>query len=1032
MTQRRPGATSMLATRAQASAAPGTVIHPHLRRALKVFRWLFNFVVVGVILTIPIVVLLQHGTANFLPNLISQIAALWTLIVANPLLATLAALALLDLFVLSLRADAQTEALARAAATQAAAAAGAGAARQEVAEQAPKMAQQIAETVSPPVEEAAAGGAYFGAGVAIGAATPRMAEAVATEVVGQLRENIEIAVEAGQRARLAAPPLPAGVVTTSGLPRPRELFGREPKLEELLAALTAGGAVNVCAVEGLPGIGKTALAAETVALAVERRLFSSALWLSCEGRRGADGLATIWADLAKLLGEQDIAQMSDANLQRADLHTTLANPDRAPLLIALDNVEPDLPASYADALAQTLTGPRTSLLLTARQALESSLVRAFPLDTLTEAAAQDLFRAQLQLRAPERPTPDEAQALPAIIAELDGLALALQLTADYASVQRRPLPALLDQLRREGVAGGPLAKLKASVDRSWAILTPTQRPLFAGLALLDGSSFPRAAALAAANAAAELAAADATTAAPEAETGGDALDALVGLSLVEPLTNDRMRLHPLLREYAADRFRGDFALQKQHCVSLAVATYYAEYVRSASPSALDVDRANVNAAIEWAYAQGEWSLVVDLCVPMVNLWRDRWLTRDSRRLLPLGIAAATALANQDDTPQSRRILSDLRLAHARALHRTEEHIEAKKAFEADLVYRQAIVDREGEANVRQLLGEGYRILGDLDEAEAQYQQSLQIWRDLPDRKRFEGVVLGYLGRIAYARANYAEADRYFADSLKIAKDQRDQMGIGRVLNSLGQVALARGDMRGAESRFAEAISILRAVDDRPGVSDVLTNMGRLAIDRNDLARADELFRESLMIDRDIMDLQGEATGLSLLAQVALERGDLSEAEQQFVENLKRRMQVHDLRGEGVDRSFLGRIALEQGDLPEARAHYEQALEIAVKVGNKRGEVASVNQLGVVAVLSDDAVTAKRYLDWSMRMAQELHSKPDIARATLSQGEFAIRIERDVKKGQRLIKEAIRMYKDMQHPLDLQRAEALAQTLGSTD
>ncbi|HEY7849652.1 MAG TPA: NB-ARC domain-containing protein, partial [Ktedonobacterales bacterium] len=574
--RRRPGATSISTTREQTLVTPRALLHPHLRRALRLYKWLFGFIVVGVILTAPVIVLIQDGTRDYWHNLINQIAALWVVIVAYPLLSALVMLVLLLLLALSLRADAESAAEARGAAQQAAAAAGAGAAQHEMATQLPAVAkqvgaavgEQVATTISPPVQAAAAGGAYAGVWVAIGEAAPRMANAVATEVVGQLQENLAIAVAAGQRARLAAPSLPTGVVNTSGLPRSRQLFGRAPQLESLLQALTSGGAVNVCAVEGLPGIGKTALAAEAVSLAVERHLFTSAIWLSVEGKHGAGGLASVWADLAVLLDEQDIAQMSDVNRQRAALRAALANPDRDPLLIALDNVEPDLPVGYADALAQTLTAPRTSLLLTARQALDSSLVRPFPLDTLNDAAAHDFFCAQLQLRAPERPTRDEAAALPAIIKELDGLALALQLTADYASVQRRPLPALLDQLRREGLTGGPLAKLKASIDRSWAILTPTQRPLFAGLALLDGSSFPRAAALAVA--------ADETDAQRD-ETGSAALDALVGLSLVEPLTNDRMRLHPRLREYAGERLRGDFDSVKQHALGAAAFAYWLDF-----------------------------------------------------------------------------------------------------------------------------------------------------------------------------------------------------------------------------------------------------------------------------------------------------------------------------------------------------------------------------------------------------------------------------------------------------------------------
>jgi len=95
------------------------------------------------------------------------------------------------------------------------------------------------------------------------------------------------------------------------------------------------------------------------------------------------------------------------------------------------------------------------------------------------------------------------------------------------------------------------------------------------------------------------------------------------------------------------------------------------------------------------------------------------------------------------------------------------------------------------------------------------------------------------------------------------------------------------------------------------------------------------------------------------------------------------------------------------------------------VGNKRGEGASLNYLGIIAILADNAVEAKQRLDESMRIAaNEVHSEPDNARAILSQGLYALRIEHDAKKGQRFFEQAIQRYDKMQRPLDLKRARKM--------
>lgn len=725
MTQRRVDAAPLGAI----LPGRGRVIHPRLRQPLSLYKWLFGFVVVGVLLTAPVAVLIQHGSANFLPNVISQIAALWSLITAYPVLAAFVVLALVALFALSLRADAENAADAQAAIAQTAAAAGGEAGKTAGAD--------VVIAMIPQVQEAAAGGGYdggydggySGATDAVIEQTPAMAEAVAKrlqqDIEADIRTGIEIAVEAGRHARREAPPLPPGVVTTVGLPRPRTLFGRAPQLDALLQALATGGAVNVCAVEGLPGIGKTAVAAETVAQAVERGVFATAIWLSCEGKHGAVGLDSIWTDVATLLGETEITQLPDATRQRAALHAALADPMRARLLLALDNVEPDLPTGYADMLAQTLAGPQVALLLTARQALDSSLVRAFPLGVLASDAAQAFFRSQLQLRFPDRPTSDEAQALPAIITELDGLALAIQLTADYASAQRRPLPALLTQLRAEGVSSGPLAKLTASIDRSWAVLSPTQRLLFAGLSLLDGSSFPRAAALAVAAEAVEQSAAQATSAAAPAETSGDALDALVGLSLVEPLTDDRMRLHPLLREYAAKRL-GEAPAATQNALGAAAFAYWLAFAEEHpgydGMDALEEEAAGLMLALTWAHDHQRHADILALAHALNRFWFVRGRVAEARLARPWAVTAAKATGNR----------SELRWAYhelAVLASQTGDLAGARAGFAEALRLATALGDK------RAMCGEIYslaQLAERLEEKERGYNEALALAHELRD------------------------------------------------------------------------------------------------------------------------------------------------------------------------------------------------------------------------------------------------------------------------------------------------------------
>lgn len=348
-----------------------------------------------------------------------------------------------------------------------------------------------------------------------------------------------------------APSLSPGVVAPLGMPRAATLVGRDAELADLMVKLRAGATTGLFALRGMGGVGKTVLASEAVArLASAQEVFpGGAAWISCENLTGAEGLDELWARVARALLLEQVAAQPDSQVRRVALAQALAQRER--LLLALDNIEPDLDAGIVlDTLA---VEGHTALLLTARHAVVPHRLTPIEIKPLAELDARILFVQQLQKHNPARPTSQDEAALPDLLAALGGLPLALELTAAYAGLQRLPLADVLREVEDDGLhastfQGDPQRALGARFDRSWRKLAPRQQRLFASLSLLVGASFPRATALALAQAALEK---------PDAEAAGD-LTTLVDYALVEALEGGRLRLHPLLREYAAECLKKNF------------------------------------------------------------------------------------------------------------------------------------------------------------------------------------------------------------------------------------------------------------------------------------------------------------------------------------------------------------------------------------------------------------------------------------------------------------------------------------------
>jgi hypothetical protein len=145
---------------------------------------------------------------------------------------------------------------------------------------------------------------------------------------------------------------------------------------------------------------------------------------------------------------------------------------------------------------------------------------------------------------------------------LGWLPLAIELQAARAALRQMTaanLNADLARDRSQGLLGDPLDathNLRYSVDQSLRTLTPLQRTRFAAFGLPGGPDWPRGVIV---RMLADITEQDATASAAAANAIASAqadLDLLAALLLVTP-AEGRIRLHPLLRDYAHELWRNE-------------------------------------------------------------------------------------------------------------------------------------------------------------------------------------------------------------------------------------------------------------------------------------------------------------------------------------------------------------------------------------------------------------------------------------------------------------------------------------------
>ncbi len=578
---------------------------------------------------------------------------------------------------------------------------------------------------------------------------------------------------------------------------PMPLVGRENALGRVKQRLFAGGNVAITALNGLPGIGKTAL---SITLAHDPEVWScfrdGVLWVALGPQPDIASQLSHWG---MLLGMPALEMAALSNSDAWAKALRLAIGPRSMLLVIDDAWH------LEDALACKVGGPNCAHLITTRFpgiASQMALGGAMTLQELSEDEGYELLR----LLAPDV-VDREAQMAHELVHAVGGLPLALTLLGNYLrkqaySGQSRRIYAALERLNN-AEARLTLSEPQTPAERHASLPPEESLSLEAVVAVSDQqlsqdahaalcalsvfppkpNSFSEDAALFVAN------------------CSLDTLDALLDAGLLESHISDRYTLHQVIADYANLRLL-DHA---RAAASARLITYMADYVEAHRKDydLLEIENSAVLAALEAAYSLGKQAELVRIataCAPF---------------LLSRGIYQTA-----------------------------EQHM--RRAREA----AGALHDHHGMATTLLYLGEIAQKQGHYAQAEATLQEGLSIARADGDPER-TSALLTNLGWVALKRGEYTQAETALLEGLDIARRLDNRERIAALLEMLGSVSGSRGDYARSESHLQEGLALARELNDRERMCTILINLGVTEGEQGKHAQAEQYFEEGLVLARQI-------------------------------------------------------------------------------------------------------------------------------------------------------------------------------------
>ena len=763
----------------------------------------------------------------------------------------------------------------------------------------------------------------------------------------------------------------------------RHFTGRQAELDLLADQVTSqppdiGGTLVISAIDGMAGIGKTALAVHA-AHRVSSRFSDGQLFVDLHGytqghppREPGDALSMLLRGL-----EVPAQAIPEDTEERAALYRQRLAGTRT--LILLDNARDEAQVRHL------LPGaPGCLVLVTSRRRLKGLHdAHVLALDVLPEPDALALLRTML---APARSSADDL-ALREIVELCGRLPLAVRIAG--ALLRHRPewmpqhLAALLrdHQWRLTPLTDGE-HDLHAVFDLSYTALDEQHRLLLRRLALAPGPDL-------APYAAAALLDLDAPTA-----TG--LLEDLVDHNLLLAHAPGRYRLHDLIRAHArtlAERDPADeraatldrllhYYAHTAHLASIPLARYprpapdgpaLAHVPALPGPEAgrawLRAERENLEAA--HAHASGLDEDAVALATGLAEILRSDGPLGQARDMLQ---GAADTAHRHGHHAACATALTDLGIVK----RLSGDMLGAGDALERSLEICRQIGHRSGEASALSELGMVTLFTGGTAGAVAAHARAVTIFQEIGHR-RGEATALIHLGFARRLAGELSGAGDALSRALEICRQIGHRSGEASALAELGAARRLAGDLTAATDAHLQALKICREIGHRDGQATVLAELGTLRRLAGDLPGADDALTQAVEIYRQFGHRTGEAYTLVELGRVRHRAGDAPAAAEALHRALETFRATRNRNNEAWALNHYAAVITATGDLPHALTLYRQALAMNRELNKPDDEAVSLEGIAECHLSAGRTESGTTHLNQALTIYQRLGMATDATR-----------------------------------------------------
>jgi tetratricopeptide (TPR) repeat protein len=238
-------------------------------------------------------------------------------------------------------------------------------------------------------------------------------------------------------------------------------------------------------------------------------------------------------------------------------------------------------------------------------------------------------------------------------------------------------------------------------------------------------------------------------------------------------------------------------------------------------------------------------------------------------------------------------------------------------------------------DIRQLMHDGAQAQerGQADIALQAYERGLALSRERQQRQA-EQTFLNSIGAVYVGLQRHADAETQFNQALDLARDLDEPVLVARSLNNLGELFAAQEQWAKAQEYHEQALDTARPTSDAPTIILTLENLARDYMQQDNPNYATHLLKEAVTMAQIKQDSYLGIGVLGRLGEATIETGDTVAGRKLIDQAIRLSMNSDSGRPRLVMRWLikLGELDVENRQYHEALRHFQRAEEVAAQFG----------------------------------------------------------------------------------------------------